>query len=535
MKKLVIIGGGINGAGIARDAAMRGWHVTLLEKNDFCSGTSWASSKLIHGGLRYLEHGEIGLVRESLRERETLLRIHSYNVQPLHLLLAVYRYSPHRLITLRIGMKLYEYLSVKKSLPVHEIFTSDQLNSIEPGLDKRKLQGGIVYWDAQCLYPERMVLANLHSAEENGAKVYNYHQATRMNIRNGRVVSVTAKDVLNGDEKDFESDMVVNAAGPWIDTVLSTGIDSGRYLIGGTRGSHIVVPRFAGGPNHALYVNARMDGRPFFILPWRNYYLIGTTDIRHQGSSDELSPTYAEIDYLITETNHCFPSAEIGRNQILFSFSGIRPLPYSTRKKPGSITRRHIIVDHSSRDGITNLISLVGGKLTTFRHMAEQVVDRIEQKSALPKALCTTAVVPLWGGDMQHPETFASQEIAKKEWPLPVDEITHRHLITLYGTHFRKILELGSEKKDGLERICSHGPDIRAQILFAVRHEWAKTLTDVMLRRIPVGTNTCLGMDACETVAELLGNELGWSVQKKQDEINDYKKYVTRRLLAHMR
>lgn len=531
MKKLVIIGGGINGAGIARDAAMRGWDVTLLEMNDFCSGTSWASSKLIHGGLRYLEHGEISLVRESLGEREILLRIHSYNVQPLHLLLAVYRYSPHRLNTLRLGMKLYEYLSGNRSLPVHEVFTSDQLNLIEPGLDKRKLKGGITYWDAQCPYPERLVLANLHSAEENGAKLYNYHQAVRMNIKGDRIVSVAATNVLTGENMEFEADVVINAAGPWIDTLLETKNKSRRPLIGGTRGSHIVIPKFSNGPRHAIYVNARLDGRPFFILPWRDYYLIGTTDIRHTNSADESYPTQAEIDYLITETNFCFPSAEIGRGQILFSFAGIRPLPYSTKKNPGAITRRHMIIDHANLDGISNLVSLIGGKLTTYRSMAEQAVDRIYDKSAQPKTRSTTSDIPLWGGDTDNPAPFMLQEIGRTE---SINETTGRHMISLYGTHARDILKIGV-REDGLENVCSHGPDIRAQIIFAVRYEWAKTLTDVMLRRTPIGLNTCLGMDACETVAELMGNELGWNVQKKQDEINDYKKYVTRRLLAHMR
>ncbi|MBL7961667.1 glycerol-3-phosphate dehydrogenase/oxidase, partial [bacterium] len=490
MKKLVVIGGGINGAGIARDAALRGWNVTLLEKNDFCSGTSWASSKLIHGGLRYLEHWEFGLVRESLREREILLRIHPYNIQPLHILLSVYRYSPHWMTTLRFGMKLYEFLSTNSSMPLHEAFTPKQLNTIEPGLDQRKLQGGIAYWDAQCPYPERLVLANLHSAEENGANIFNYHQVIRLTKKDDRIQSVIAKDLILGQEKEFPCDFVINAAGPWIDEIVNPHRASRRPMIGGTRGSHIVVPRFADGPRHAIYSNARLDGRPFFILPWLNYYLIGTTDVRHQDSLDELSPSFSEIDYLITETNHCFPAAKINRNSILFSFSGVRPLPYSGKKNPGAITRRHIIMDHAKKDGVANLISLVGGKLTTFRHAAKLCVDSAEIKTIGHVTACGTAGNPLWGGEMDHFESFVTTSFSDAHRRWSIDEITFRYLVTLYGTHFKDVLEVADLHPGGFEKICSHGIDLKAQVIYAVKHEWAKTLTDVMFRRMPVGMNT---------------------------------------------
>ncbi len=522
MKKLVVIGGGINGAGIARDAAMRGWHVTLLEKNDFCSGTSWASSKLIHGGLRYLEHGEIGLVRESLREREILLRLHPYNIQPLHLLLAIYRHSPHRVLTLRFGMKMYEWLSCERTLPFHDFYTSEQLNDIEPGLDKRKLLGGIAYWDVQCVYPERLVMANLHSAVENGAAVHNYHEVVRFNLNAGRIRSVVAVDKIGGREKDFEADMVVNAAGPWIDTLLHSGPITRRRLIGGTRGSHIVIPRFEKGPAHAIYTNALLDGRPFFIIPWRHFYLVGTTDIRHENSPDDVAPNYAEIDYLIREFNNCFPSAELHRKDILMSFAGIRPLPYSTKKNPGAVTRKHIIVDHSRQDGIENLISLVGGKLTTYRHMAEQVMDRIEQKSFGKVTPCQTAKAFLWGGDMSGSEPDNS---------LITDVPVLRHLISLYGSNCRRVLEMNLP--NGLERISPTDPDVNAQVVFSVRYEWAKKLSDVMLRRILSGQNAAAGLDSYEQVAEIMQKELGWNEEKKKEEMAEYKNFVARRLLSH--
>lgn len=533
MKKLVVIGGGINGAGIARDAAMRGLQVTLLEKNDFGSGTSWASSKLIHGGLRYLEHGEIELVRESLREREILLRIHPHNIHPLHLLLPVYRYSPHRLITLRLGMTMYEFLSGNNSLPLHDVFTKEQLASAEPGLDQHSLLGGIAYWDAQCVYPERLVLANLHSAEAYGAQLFNYHKVIRLNTKSGRITSVVATDSLNGDLKEFEADIVVNAAGPWIDEITDPYKKIQRPLIGGTRGSHLVVPKFTDGPRHAIYVNARKDGRPFFILPWRDDYLIGTTDIRHTDSADQLSPTHEEIDYLLTETHHCFPNARLSRDQILFSFAGIRPLPYSTKKNPGAISRRHIIVDHTQRDGIANLVSLLGGKLTTYRRMAEQVVDLVFRKSGLPNVPCTTGHVPLWGGEMDHPHMFVSDNAASVKRLYRMDEKTFYHLVTLYGTHSMKVLETGASLNNGMDALSAYSLDVPAQVLFAVRYEWAKTLSDVMLRRTPIGTNARMGMDTCEKVAEVMGNTLGWSEKKRQDEISDYKIFVALRLWSH--
>ena len=532
MKKLVIIGGGINGAGVARDAAMRGWNVTLLEKNDFASGTSWASSKLIHGGLRYLEHGELGLVRESVRERETLMRIYPNNIRPLHFLLAVYRRSPYGLSILRIGMTLYEYLSAQRSLPAHEVYSPEQLRSIEPGLDRQELQGGIAYWDAQCLYPERLVLANLHSAEENGAQLFNYHQVIRLDKQQNQIQSVTATDLITGKKKTFQCDCVVNAAGPWIDDVVTLNKSAARPLIGGTRGSHIVVPRFQNGPQHAIYVNARTDGRPFFILPWLDYFLIGTTDLRHEGSLNELTPANVEIEYLINEANYCFPSANLNLKSILFSFSGIRPLPFSAKKKPGAITRRFIVIDHTKKDGITNLISLVGGKLTTFRRSSQQAVDAVNKKVRANFRLCETDTIPLWGGAITNLESFMTNAFMGAR-QRNIDEPTFRHLVTLYGTHYQDVLKLAEVCPSGYEKVCSHGTDIIAQILYAVRHEWAKTLTDVMLRRTSIGISSCLGMDACETAANVMGGELGWSEVKIREEITAYKDFVSRRLLSH--
>jgi glycerol-3-phosphate dehydrogenase len=379
------------------------------------------------------------------------------------------------------------------------------------------------------VYPERLVLANLHSAEEYGAELLNYHEVVRFK-RNGRkIFSVTAMDKLNSIEKEFEADMVVNSSGPWIDAVLQLGSMIRRRLIGGTRGSHIVVPRFENGPLHAIYTNAMVDGRPFFILPWRNYYLVGTTEVRHEDSQDELFPTYAEIDYLLEETHNCFPAAAPRRQDILFSYAGIRPLPYSTKKNPGAITRKHILIDHS-KDGIDNLVSMVGGKLTTYRRMAEQAVDLIGKKTN-DTTPSSTAIAPLWGGEPTGSLTATALNQTNQRYR--IDETIQQHLIDLYGSHYHEVLELAASRPNGFEKLDSGESDISAQVIFAVKKEWAKKISDVMFRRTPAGLCPNLGFEAYRKAAEIMAVELKWSEIKKNEEIEDYKKFVKRFLLSH--
>jgi glycerol-3-phosphate dehydrogenase len=366
---VVIIGAGINGAGIARDAAMRGLKVLLIEKGEIGAGTTSASTRLIHGGLRYLEHFEFGLVYESLREREILLRIAPGLVRPLAMAIPVYKQSRRGWLTIRAGMILYDLLSWRKSLPPHQMLSREETLERWPGLNPEGLVGSALYYDAQVEFPERLVFANVQSARTFGAEVLTHTRVTN----------------LNGSGVEFggqfiEASVIINAAGPWIDLVLAP-VNSPK-LIGGTKGCHIVVPPFSEAPANAIYLEARSDGRPVFIIPWNKLYLIGTTDVRFEGDPDEVRCEDWEIDYLLSETNLALPGAKLTRDSILQTYSGVRPLPYQ------SSTRRHFIREHPQ---LPNLLSIVGGKLTTYRSLSEECVDLIFRKLGRDSPPCRTA------------------------------------------------------------------------------------------------------------------------------------------------
>jgi glycerol-3-phosphate dehydrogenase len=367
---VIIIGAGINGAGIARDGAMRGLKVLLIDKGEPGCATTSASTRLIHGGLRYLEHFEFGLVRESLRERETLLKIAPHLVKPLAITIPIYKQSKRGPWTIRAGMILYDLLSWGKSLPRHQMLSRAETLERWPGLNAEGLVASALYYDAQVEFPERLTLANVQSAQEFGAEV----------LTHTRVTGLTVTGVEFGD-RFAEASVVINAAGPWIDQVLERAPVKSPKLIGGTKGSHIVVPVFDGAPANAIYLEARSDGRPIFIIPWNKLYLIGTTDVRFEGDPDEVRCEPWEIDYLLSETNLALPVAQLTHESILQTYSGVRPLPYQ------SSTRRHFIREHPQ---LPNLLSIVGGKLTTYRSLAEECVDLIFRKLGKDPPPCNT-------------------------------------------------------------------------------------------------------------------------------------------------
>ena len=374
---VIIIGAGINGAGIARDAAMRGLKVLLIDKGEPGCATTSASTRLIHGGLRYLEHFEFGLVRESLREREILLRIAPDLVRPLAITIPIYKQSKRGRLTIRAGMVLYDLLSWGKSLPRHRMFSRAETLERWPGLNPDGLVGSALYYDAQVEFPDRLVLANVMSARECGAEVLTHTRVTNLTVTDGKVSGVEF-----AEGQFAEADVVINAAGPWIDLVLEHAPVQSPKLIGGTKGSHIIVPVFPGAPANAIYLEARSDGRPIFIIPWNGSYLIGTTDVRFEGDPDEVRCEPWEIDYLLSETNLALPAARLTRDSILQTYSGVRPLPNQ------SSTRRHFIREHPQ---LPNLLSIVGGKLTTYRSLAEECVDLIFRKLERDSPACRTA------------------------------------------------------------------------------------------------------------------------------------------------
>ncbi|AFZ44232.1 Glycerol-3-phosphate dehydrogenase [Halothece sp. PCC 7418] len=529
---LIIIGGGVNGAATARDAALRGIKTILLEKGDYAGGTSSWSTRLVHGGLRYLEYFEFSLVRESLREREVLLRTAPHLVSPLMLTVPVYGDRSRPYWKISAGMLLYDLFSFDKTLPSHRMLPKEKFHQLFRDLDQEGLKGGAQYYDGQAVYAERLCLENIIAAEEAGATCLNYAEVTGLVRDRDQITQLECEDQLTGESFTVQGSkqaVIINTSGPWVDQVCQRGETNQKSApigekpkIGGTKGSHIVVPPFSGAPDTALYVEAKSDGRPFFIVPWLGLYLIGTTDLPFKGSLDQVKADNDEIDYLLRETNLIIPSAQLTRDDVTFTYSGVRPLPYAEGQKPGSVTRKHIIHDHGS-EGVKNLISLIGGKLTTFRHTAEELVDLVGKKQKRNLPACPTLKTPFPGAIVKSDQRMtAAIQTYRDRVPLK----TLDHLFTLYGARAVSVLKLIDESPELAEAITPELPDIKAQIVYAVRYESAQTLVDILRRRTTIAMECNYGLDVLSVVGEVLQTHCGWSQTQRDRATEDYHAYM---------
>jgi glycerol-3-phosphate dehydrogenase len=529
---VIIIGGGINGAGVARDAAIRGLKTILIEKHDFASGSSSWSTRLIHGGLRYLEYFEFPLVRESLKEREVLLHTAPHLVTPLQLTIPIYRDRSRPYWKIWAGMILYDIFSFDKTLPVHRMLPKAKFQQLFRSVDEDNLTGGSQYYDGQVTLAERLCLENIISAQNAGATVLNYVEVIDLPIQDARVTEVICKDQLTGAEFTISGRtdaVVVNTAGPWIDRVCQLGSQASKKTPigktqknGSTKGSHIVVDHFPGAPGSTLYVEAKSDGRPFFIIPWLGMYLIGTTDLPYKEDLNNIKADNDEIDYLLRETNNIIPTANLGREDIKFTYSGVRPLPYAEGKKPGSITRKHIIFDHS-KEGVNNIFTLIGGKLTTYRNVGEEMVDTILKRMKRSPIPCQTDSLPLPGCIL--PSDRRIQE-AITEYSSTLSTNTIDHLFSIYGAKALEVLALTSNKPELCQPLSPDLPDIKAQIVYAVESEFAHTLVDILRRRTTLAMNGHYGMDLLPVITETLQKHCAWTKERCDRACAEYHFYM---------
>lgn len=521
---LIVIGAGINGAGIARDAAMRGLKVLLLDKGDVGGGTTSWSTRLVHGGLRYLEHGELGLVRESLRERERLLRNAPHLVKPLPMLVPIYERGERGPLKIRAGMVVYDLLSFDKTLERHRMLSRGETLRRAAGLSAEGLQGAALYYDAQVEYPERLALENVLSAREHGAEIKTYAYVTRLEVKARRVRSVEYKDLIEGTTHHVSAQVFVNVAGPWVDEVLKEttgGSGTSRRLIGGTKGSHIVTRKFEGAPRDALYVEAQADGRPFFIIPWNDLYLIGTTDIRFEGDLDSVEADEDEIEYLLNETNRVIPEAHLARDSVLYTYSGVRPLPFRADETVNArLTRRHFIHDHAPE--IENLLSVVGGKITTYRNLSEQTVNLVFKKLRRTLQPPATREAKLPGASNFH--SFAESFMRDER----LTELSKKHLLRVYGTRAREVLEMAEDDTTLLETLDEETGALCVELLFSFRKEMARTLADSLLRRTMTGTGASAGLNALEKAVGVARRYLAWDEARAQRETEAYREYLRR-------
>ncbi|HWA90752.1 MAG TPA: glycerol-3-phosphate dehydrogenase/oxidase [Rhizomicrobium sp.] len=445
---LLVIGGGITGACVARDAARRGLKVALIERRDFAGATSAHNSKLIHGGLRYLRNFELSLVRESLRERRIWQRIAPGFVHPLPFMVPVYDSKSRA--TLAAGLTLYDLLSFDrgKTMPGHSWLSADEAREREPVLGDAK--GAFVYYDAQMTSPERLALDCLFDADAHGAAIANYVEAARLIVRDGKVEGCSTRDGF-----DIRAKLTLVAAGPWADLFLEHALNRpASHRLMRSKGIHVLVPAMT---REFALTMATPHGH-FFVLPWQGHTLLGTTDTAFTGNPDDVGATDADIDDFFLFINRYLPNAMLMRDKIEFAYAGLRPLVDDGSGDTYGASRRAELVDHGKDDGLDGLFSAIGGKWTTSRHLAEQVVDRLVEKLGQKVRRCDTATAPLPGRTS-------------------------------------------------------------ADVATAVRDEMALTLEDYVMRRSALGQFGPPPAAALNDVAAAMANALGWSEDRRAQEI----------------
>ncbi|HXC43352.1 MAG TPA: glycerol-3-phosphate dehydrogenase/oxidase [Candidatus Dormibacteraeota bacterium] len=496
--QVVVIGGGINGVAVARQCARSGKHTLLVEQNDFASGVTSRSTRIIHGGLRYLEHGELSLVRESLHERERLLRERSHLVHPMHFVLVLNEQSQRSAMKIRAGLWLYQRMAGK---PPSADVTEMELKRLEQALDAGHRWSFFNYEDAQCEFPERLVAEWLMEAWDAGVTVRNHMEALAVDVAHGRVRGVLLRDRLTGREVRVDAGWVINCSGPWADRVCQrSSIRMAKPMLGGVRGTHIVLPRFPGSPNAALYTEAA-DGRPIFIIPWNDQVLVGTTEVADTGDPGKTVPAADEITYLISSVAKLFPKAKISAQSVKHAFAGVRPLPYSPDNRPSAVTRKHVLHDHTD-DAASRIISVIGGKLTTAASLARECARKIGLNAAEP----TTVAM----GQENALDPLLDEAVLEIARIGSISEESARGLLEWHGKRAADIARMALVSAELRAPICTHTTHVIAEVVEAYRREYAVTLADVLLRRVPVALGACWS-EACSREAALrIGAVLGW-------------------------
>ncbi|HEX6746759.1 MAG TPA: glycerol-3-phosphate dehydrogenase [Longimicrobium sp.] len=525
---LLVVGGGITGAAAARDAAGRGLDVALVDAGDFAGGTSSRSSRLVHGGLRYLETYDFALVFEASAERRRLLELAPHLVHPLPFVFPVYRGGPTPWWMLQAGMWLYDALSLFRNIRRHRVLDPAEVAREEPGLRQDGLTGAAMYYDA-AVDDARLTVANARGAHEAGAAVVSHAEVVGF-LDDGRGVrGARVRDRVTGDEAEVRARVVLNATGPWSDAVRRLADASAKPRLRPTKGVHILVERGRIGNRHAITFQSPVDGRVMFVLPWGDFTYVGTTDTDYAGSPGDVRADAKDVDYLVRSANSVFPAAKLTAADVISTWAGLRPLlaPRKTGASESATSREHEI--WWDRSG---LLSIAGGKLTTYRVMAEQVVDRaarrLREKHKVESGISPTADLPLPGAPREPWDEFAAR-LGREASELALDPDVAQHLARSYGEDAEALQ--GAIRRDRAlgERILPPFPYVWAEVPNAVRHEMAMTLDDLLVRRLHLFYEARDGgLSVAREVAERMAREpgIGWDAAEIERHVERYRAAV---------
>lgn len=526
---LLVIGGGINGAGIARDAALRGLSVALVEQGDFASGTSSKSSKLIHGGLRYLENYEFALVLEASRERDHLRRhLAPHLVQPMPFVFPIFRGDPVGRLRLSAGLWVYDGLSAFRNIARHRSWGQRTTLRHEPALRADGLRGAMHYYD--CWTDDaRLTLETIQAAVAEGAIACNHVGVTELLREDGKLAGARIVDRLSGATFTIAARQIVNATGPWLDQVRRLDDPASVPVLRLTKGVHVVVPRERVGNQNAIVLRAPRDGRVMFAIPWEDQTLVGTTDTDYDTRPEDVAADADDVRYLLAAVNAYFPAARLEERDVIGAYAGLRPLvapPPSENETPSETSREEEIFESAS-----GLLSLGGGKLTTYRRVSEKVVDRVvaalEQREPGRRfSPCRTGEIPLPGARVDDPDRGGFGGFAKRlRAGVPgVDDGLVRHLLYRYGVAACELLDRVARVPDSARRVVTGLPYRRIEVSRAAESEMAATVDDVLRRRVPISFRFAdAGAEAAADVANLMGDALGWSADERTEAAERYR------------
>jgi glycerol-3-phosphate dehydrogenase len=549
---VTVIGAGIHGAWAALDAAQRGLKVVLVDQGDFGGATSANSQRIVHGGLRYLQHGQLKRMRQSIRERSVLLRVAPHLVRPLPFLVATEGHGLRGRMAMGAALRINDMVSwdrnrgvpASRRLPRGRLVSRRHVLQRCPHLFGGEINGGVVFYDAQVTDSERVCLSIIRSASLAGAEVANHVRVNGLLRQDRVVVGLEAEDSLSGDSFSIHSRVVLNCTGPWAAETLalrgSEQRESSRarfpvfkaiVLLTKPIVEHEAVA-LAGEAGYRDEAELIVKGyRNYFVTPWPDGSLIGTFYAPFDGHPDQLRVTPDEIVRYLQELNRACPGLELAYEDVINVFAGLLPRDPRRSSSPDLIYAKHYrIVDHE-QDGAAGHITVVGVKWTTARDVAEKAIDLASRKLGVAGIHCRTHEIPLYGGDLGDPESFVSSQSTSK--PEGIEQDSFSHLLNTYGTAYGEVLRAGASDPDAFGRLSGKRPEIAAEVRHAVRAEMALTLSDLVFRRIGLGRSGWPGLACLDACADLMAEELGWSATEKQSQVEKVEQVFAKLGVAH--
>jgi len=542
---LLVIGGGIYGAALAWEAALRGLSVALVEKGDFGQGTSSNSLKVVHGGLRYLQDLNPVRMRTMIRERNAIMRMAPHLVRPLPFVMPTWGYGIHSRAALRSALLVSDLAAYDRNAglePANQlgrsrVLTKDEFMGMVPELDLRHpVTGAAMWFDAQVHDTERFLLALLQSASNRGATIANYAEARYLTMAGSRVTGAVVRDHLSDSDLKVRAEFTINATGPWVDCILhSKGAGGSDLIFRPSLAVNLVtrkiVTNVAVGLPTAPATAADGPEAPappptLFMVPWRDRSLIGTFHLHHSGGPDELAVSQSTAEAIIASVNRLCPEASLSIADVTFVHAGLLPAIRTASNSSVTLAREGWVVDHRSRDGVTGLITVVGVKYTACRSLAERIVDCVMAELGKSGPSSTSDRVPLDPGRMSDSVEFT--KAARQQWDGRVDGVEIAGLISSYGTEYESVLAQSDQQTE----MATPGWLWQAQTKYAVREEMAQSLADVVFRRMGIGTLGRPAPQRLEAVAGALGEELGWAKQRIQRELERVSEIYNRRAFA---